>query len=172
MVHDGAYTPASHVGDVQSPATLTSVGSAVSVFMAPDAGTTERNSDEMGVDFAPALPPIRNSYNQSVLSPKIPASHAPSVQRPLPPRLHTPKVGNLSLHTTNKYSNNLQLHCKELRTKRAWVKEFEAWVLRGCRTCVPRSLHILAAILGICNMCDQLSTCKLSVLSILCRLRA
>ncbi|BBN01677.1 renal tumor antigen [Marchantia polymorpha subsp. ruderalis] len=95
MVHDGAYTPASHVGDVQSPATLTSVGSAVSVFMAPDAGTTERNSDEMGVDFAPALPPIRNSYNQSVLSPKIPASHAPSVQRPLPPRLHTPKAQSL-----------------------------------------------------------------------------
>ncbi|KAL2642367.1 hypothetical protein R1flu_009954 [Riccia fluitans] len=91
------YTPASHIGDVQSPGTLTSVGSTVSFYVAPDAGiVTARNPDEMGVECG--LPLIRNNtnnnYNQSGLSPKVTASHAP-VQRSLPPRLHSPKAQSL-----------------------------------------------------------------------------
>ncbi|CAM6089758.1 unnamed protein product [Calypogeia fissa] len=93
----GQGTPTSHLGDVQSPATLTSVGSAVSVYVAPEAGTTERTSDELGMDFAPALPPIKNSYNHpSVPSPKMPVvPHGPSMQRSHPPRLHSPKAQSL-----------------------------------------------------------------------------
>ncbi|KAL3695768.1 hypothetical protein R1sor_009844 [Riccia sorocarpa] len=98
MAYEGAYTPASHIGDVQSPGTLTSVGSAVSVYVAPDAGiVTDRNQDDMGMECSPALPPIRNNnnnFNQSGLSPKITASHA-TLQRSLPPRLHSPKAQSL-----------------------------------------------------------------------------
>jgi hypothetical protein len=92
MAKDRSCTPMSHLGDVYSPATLTSVGSAVSVYMSPDAGTTERTSEELGMDIAPALPPIRNNHNQSMPSPKMPVIHAPSMKHPHPTRLHSPKV--------------------------------------------------------------------------------
>lgn len=113
MGQDRACTPTSHLGDVQSPATLTSVGSAVSVHVAPDAvGTTERTSDDLGMEIAPALPPIKNSYNQSMPSPKMPVvvPHGPSMQRSHPPRLHSPKVRDLSPPQCNDSLTQSNLH--------------------------------------------------------------
>ena len=96
VARDGDSTPLSNFADVHSPATITSVGSAVSMYVAPEPGPPQRdNSAENGVDFAHGLPPIKNNYNNySMLSPKVPAPSSVANFRSNNPRLHTPKVSN------------------------------------------------------------------------------
>lgn len=91
---EGDSTPLSNFADMHSPATHTSVGSAVSNYLAPEAGSTQRDStEETCMDFAHGLPPIKNPYNLSVLSPKLPClNNANSTNLKTNQRLQTPKV--------------------------------------------------------------------------------
>lgn len=91
---DGDSTPLSNIADLHSPATHTTVGSAVSNYVAPEAGPTQRdNIEENSMEFAHALPPIKNSYSLSMLSPKLPCpNHGNASNFKSNPRLQTPKV--------------------------------------------------------------------------------
>lgn len=95
VARDGDSTPLSNFADLHSPATLTSIGSAISMSVVPELGPPQRdNNAENGVDFAHALPPIKNNYNNSsMLSPKllVPTLVA-NFRNNNNPRLHTPKV--------------------------------------------------------------------------------
>ncbi|KAJ7531743.1 hypothetical protein O6H91_14G057200 [Diphasiastrum complanatum] len=86
----GGSTPLSHFGDINSPATLPSVGSAKSMFPM-DTGGTHRDLDDGAADCVHTLPPIKSNYSFSMLSPKSKMSmyHAANHQRP--PRLSSPK---------------------------------------------------------------------------------
>ncbi|XP_024542504.1 MAPK/MAK/MRK overlapping kinase isoform X1 [Selaginella moellendorffii] len=72
----GGSSPLSHAGDSRTPATLTSVSSAVSVNVggATDAGSSCMDLDGGGgggcSSSTHGLPPIKNSYTLSMLSPK------------------------------------------------------------------------------------------------------
>jgi hypothetical protein len=94
---DANSTPLSNFADVESTATLTSVGSAVSMHVAAHeattttTGPTQRDNNNEEAEHAHALPPIKNSYNLlSMLSPKVHAGG--SNFRNNSQRLHTPKV--------------------------------------------------------------------------------
>ncbi|CAM6011507.1 unnamed protein product [Sphagnum balticum] len=95
---DANSTPLSNFADVESTATLTSVGSAVSMHVAAHEGTTTTtgptqrdNNNNEEAEHAHALPPIKNSYNLlSMLSPKVHAGG--SNFRNNSQRLHTPKA--------------------------------------------------------------------------------
>jgi hypothetical protein len=95
---DANSTPLSNFADVESTATLTSVGSAVSMHVAAHEATTTTtgptqrdNNNNEEAEHAHALPPIKNSYNLlSMLSPKVHAGG--SNFRNNSQRLHTPKV--------------------------------------------------------------------------------
>ncbi len=96
---DANSTPLSNFADVESTATLTSVGSAVSMHVAAHEATTtttgptqrDNNNNNEEAEHAHALPPIKNSYNLlSMLSPKVHAGG--SNFRNNSQRLHTPKV--------------------------------------------------------------------------------
>ncbi|KAH9546127.1 hypothetical protein CY35_12G079500 [Sphagnum magellanicum] len=95
---DANSTPLSNFADVESTATLTSVGSAVSMHVAAHEATTtttgptqrDNNNNNEEAEHAHALPPIKNSYNLlSMLSPKVHAGG--SNFRNNSQRLHTPK---------------------------------------------------------------------------------
>lgn len=99
VFQEGDLTPLSNVADMHSPATYTSVGSAVSNYVAPEAGPAQRdNSDEACMEFGHALPPIKsNSYNISnMLSPKLPGAAA-NTHFKSSHRLQTPKVHDASV---------------------------------------------------------------------------
>ena len=87
---EGDSTPLSNFADMHSPATYTSVGSAVSNYVAPEAGPTLRDSNEEAcMEFGQALPPIKSSnHNISTLSPKLSAANTNFKNN----RLQTPKV--------------------------------------------------------------------------------
>jgi len=96
---DANSTPLSNFADVESTATLTSVGSAVSMHVAAHEATTTTtggptqrdNNNNEEAEHAHALPPIKNSYNLlSMLSPKVHGGG--SNFRNNSQRLHTPKV--------------------------------------------------------------------------------
>ncbi len=96
---DANSTPLSNFADVESTATLTSVGSAVSMHVAAHEATTTTtggptqrdNNNNEEAEHTHALPPIKNSYNLlSMLSPKVHGGG--SNFRNNSQRLHTPKV--------------------------------------------------------------------------------
>ncbi|KAI5068297.1 hypothetical protein GOP47_0016642, partial [Adiantum capillus-veneris] len=83
-------TPVSHLGDMLSP--LPSVGSTLSMYAGPtESVNTYRDLDDVTADTSHGLPPIKGTYNHSMISPKITVGHVPiNFQRSH--RLNTPKV--------------------------------------------------------------------------------
>lgn len=90
VFQEGDSTPLSNFADMHSPATYASVGSAISNYVAPEAGPIQRdNAEEACMEFGHALPPIKsNSYNISTLSPMVPNANNNFKSN----RLQTPKV--------------------------------------------------------------------------------
>lgn len=92
IFQEGDSTPLSNFADMHSPATYTS-GSAVSNYVAPEVGPTQRdNSEEACMEFGHALPPIKSSYNNPTLSPKLLGQNNGSSNFKNNQRLQTPKV--------------------------------------------------------------------------------
>lgn len=91
VFEEGDSTPLSNFADMHSPCTYISVGSAISNYVAPEAGPTQReNAEEACMEFGHALPPIKsNSYNTSMFSNKLPNANTSSKSSQ---RLQTPKV--------------------------------------------------------------------------------
>ncbi len=89
-------TPLSNFADVESPATLTSVGSAMSTHVVQEFKPTQRennNNEDIDHSSMHVLPPIKNNYSLSILSPK--ARIGPTLAsnfRSNNHRVHTPKV--------------------------------------------------------------------------------
>ncbi|KAG0582950.1 hypothetical protein KC19_3G097300 [Ceratodon purpureus] len=90
VFREGDSTPLSNFADMHSPATYTSVGSAVSNHIVHEAGPTQRdNNDDSCMEFGHALPPIKsNNYNTSMLSPQVPGANTNFKNN----RLQTPKA--------------------------------------------------------------------------------
>ncbi|XP_024389105.1 uncharacterized protein [Physcomitrium patens] len=92
IFQEGDSTPLSNFADMHSPATYTS-GSAVSNYVAPEVGPTQRdNSEEACMEFGHALPPIKSSYNNPTLSPKLLGQNNGSSNFKNNQRLQTPKA--------------------------------------------------------------------------------
>jgi serine/threonine protein kinase len=97
VFREGNSTPVSNFADTHSPGTYLSVGSAISNYVAPKMGPTHRENPpemEAGMEFGHALPPIKsNSYNISMLSPKLPGANTnfKSSQRLQTPKAHSQK---------------------------------------------------------------------------------
>jgi hypothetical protein len=90
VFREGESTLLSNITDMHSPTTYTSMGSAVSNYVAPEASPTQRdNNEEACMEFGHALPPIKSSsYNISTPSPKMPSVNTNFKSN----RLQTPKV--------------------------------------------------------------------------------
>ncbi|KAI5068798.1 hypothetical protein GOP47_0017143 [Adiantum capillus-veneris] len=71
---------------------LPSVGSTLSMYAGPtESVNTYRDLDDVTADTSHGLPPIKGTYNHSMISPKITVGHVPiNFQRSH--RLNTPKV--------------------------------------------------------------------------------
>ncbi|CAK9880013.1 unnamed protein product [Sphagnum jensenii] len=89
-------TPLSNFADVESPTTLTSVGSTMSTHVAQEIKPTQRennNNEDIDHSSMHVLPPIKNNCSLSILSPK--AHIGPTLAsnfRSNNHRMHTPKV--------------------------------------------------------------------------------
>ncbi|CAM6059097.1 unnamed protein product [Sphagnum tenellum] len=89
-------TPLSNFADVESPTTLTSMGSTMSTHVAQEIKPTQReNNNNENIDHSSmhVLPPIKNNCSLSILSPK--AHTGPTLVsnfRSNNQRMHTPKV--------------------------------------------------------------------------------
>lgn len=81
---DRDYIPRSNFADVHSLATLSSMGSPVSMYVAPEVERGPMQMDSIADQLAPGLPSLKNSSNlSSLLAPKVPAPgmHAASTIR-------------------------------------------------------------------------------------------
>ncbi len=89
-------TPLSNFADVESPTTLTLVGSTMSTHVAQEIKPTQRennNNEDIDHSSMHVLPPIKNNCILSILSPK--AHTGPTFAsnfRSNNQRMHTPKV--------------------------------------------------------------------------------
>jgi hypothetical protein len=97
MTRDASSTtPLSNFADVESPTTLTSMGSTTSTHVAQEIKPTQRennNNEDIDHSSMHVLPPIKNNCSLSILSPK--ARIGPTLAsnfRSNNHRMHTPKV--------------------------------------------------------------------------------